>query len=180
MNNTIFLFFYSLAHKSNIFDNIVIFSAVYFPYIVVVSAILFLLFHHEIFDAVNPYKAFLQKKKEIIMVFFSGALAWTATYVLKHLFALSRPFDVWNSVKPLFSETGYTFPSGHATFYMALAVAVFFLNKKVGSLFIIFAFIIGVARIIGGVHFPFDIIGGFALGTLVSFICRSLYSSSYR
>jgi len=53
MNNTIFLFFYSLAHKSNIFDNIVIFSAVYFPYIVVVSAILFLLFHHEIFDAVN-------------------------------------------------------------------------------------------------------------------------------
>ena len=154
MNTTIFFFFYNLAHQSKILDDLIIFFALYFPYVVVVLAAIFLLFLH--------------KKKEILLVFFSGALAWILAYVLKFFFHTLRPFDVFSTVRSLIPESGFSFPSGHATFFMALAVSIFFYHKKAGYVFMFFALLIGLARIIAGVHFPIDILGGFVLGGLIS------------
>jgi len=175
MNNQIFFFFYNFAHQSASSDKLIIFFAVYFPYVVIILAGLFLLFHHEVFQAENPFQVFLQKKKEILLVFFSGCLAYALSYVLKFLFSIPRPFDVFSQVHSLISETGYSFPSGHATFFMALAVSIFFYHKKAGYIFMFFALIIGIARIVAGVHFPTDILGGFVVGALVAlFISRFL------
>jgi undecaprenyl-diphosphatase len=156
MNDNIFFFFYNLAHHSQIFDKVVIFFALYFPYVVVVLAGLFLLFLH--------------KKKEILLVFFSGVLAYTLAYVLKYLFHTLRPFDAFTQVHSLIVETGHSFPSGHATFFMALAFAIFFYHKKAGYVFMFFALLIGLARITAGVHFPIDILGGFFLGATISYL----------
>jgi len=35
-----------------------------------------------------------------------------------------------------------------------------------------FALLIGLARIVAGVHFPLDILGGFALGIAVAFLVK--------
>lgn len=156
MNNTIFYYFYNFAHQSQIFDKIVVFTAVYFPFIVVILAGTFLLF--------------CKKWKEIILVFFSGGLAVFVALVLKFLFHNPRPFLALTDVYSLFPETGFSFPSGHATFFSALAVSLFFIHKKAGYIFMFFAFIIGLARVIAGVHFPIDILGGFIFGTLVSLL----------
>jgi undecaprenyl-diphosphatase len=156
MNDNIFFFFYNFAHQSQIFDKVIIFFALYFPYVVVVLAGLFLLILH--------------KKKEILLVFFSGALAYVFAYVLKHLFHTFRPFDTFSQVHSLIAESGYSFPSSHATFFMAIAVAIFFYHKKAGYVFMFFALLIGIARIIAGVHFPIDILGGFVLGGIISFL----------
>lgn len=168
MNNNIFFFLYNLAHQSVFFDRLVIFFAVYFPIVVIFLAGIFLIMHHEVLKAEEPFKVFLEKKREILMVFFSAIVAWVTAYVLKFLIHSPRPFDAFSQVHSLFSETGYSFPSGHATFFMALAFAIFFLHKKVGYIFMFFALLIGLARIIAGVHFPIDILGGFVLGFLIS------------
>jgi membrane-associated phospholipid phosphatase len=170
MNNQIFFFLYNLAHQSKIFDDIVIFFAVYFPYIVIILAGLFLLFNHEVFKAENPFQVFLQKKKEILMVFFIGIIAYLADTIIKIIIHTQRPFDLFPQIRPLFSESWYSFPSGHATFFMALAFSLFFLHKKAGYIFMFFALLIGIARIIAGVHFPIDILGGFCLGFLVAYL----------
>jgi undecaprenyl-diphosphatase len=170
MNDSIFYFFYNLAHQSNFLDQTIIFFAVYFPYIVIILAGLFLLFHHEVFKAENPYQIFMQKKKEILLVFFSGILAWILASILKILIHTDRPFIVFSNVHSLFPANDFAFPSGHATFYMALAVALFFTHKKSSYVFAIFALLIGIARIVSGVHFPIDILGGFLLGGLVSYL----------
>ena len=174
MNNQLFFFFYNLAHKSAFFDKLVVFIADIFPYIVILLAIIFLLFHHEIFSSKSPFKAFKQKWKEIILVFFSGITAWILAYILKIIIHTPRPYDIFPQVRALFLETGYAFPSGHATFFMALAVAVFLTHKKAGSIFIVFAVLIGIARITAGVHSPIDILGGFILGTGVAYLVRKL------
>lgn len=174
MNDTIFFFFYGLAHQSEFLDKVIIFFADIFPYIVILLAFLFLIFHHEVLPSKNPFKEFKKKWKEITLVFFSGISAWILAYVLKYLFHTGRPFDVFPKVVSLFPETSYAFPSGHATFFMALAAALFFSHKKAGYVFIAFAILIGVARIIAGVHFPIDILGGFILGFAIAFFLKNV------
>ena len=176
LNNQFFYFFYNLAHKSEFFDKVVIFIAHTFPYIVILLAIIFLFFHHDVLLSKNPFKIFAQKWKEIVLVFFSGIFAWCISQVLKLLIHTPRPFVEFQNVSSLIPETGFAFPSGHATFYMALAFAIFFSHKKAGYIFMFFALLIGIARIVAGVHFPIDILGGFVLGTLTAYFVRFIYS----
>lgn len=163
MNNAIFYFFYNLTHQSQFVDNIIVFFAVYFPYLVILLAGVFLLFY-------LPAQTGRKSWREFFLVFFSGGLAVFFDLILKHFIHSPRPFSAFSNVHALFSETGYAFPSGHATFFAALAVAIFFLNKKAGYVFLLFALLIGIARIIAGVHFPVDILGGFILGGIVSYL----------
>jgi len=177
MNNQIFFFFYNLAHRSYFFDRLVVFIADIFPYIVVLLAIIFLLFHHEIFSSKEPFRVFKQRWKEIVLVFFSGIFAWCLSYVLKFIFCAERPFLKLQNIVPLLDKTDYSFPSGHATFFMALALAIFFSHKKAGYVFIFFALLIGIARIIAGVHFPADILEGFILGAGIVYLIKLAISS---
>jgi membrane-associated phospholipid phosphatase len=170
MNNQIFFFFYNFAHQSALLDKLIVFFAVYFPYIVVILVGVFLLFHHEVLTAEEPFRVFMEKKREILMVFITGAIAWIVEELLKALIRAPRPFEIFSQVHTLFIKTDYSFPSGHATFFMALAVSIFLMHKKAGYYFMFFALIIGIARIMGGVHYPTDILGGFALGALIAFL----------
>jgi membrane-associated phospholipid phosphatase len=164
MNETIFFFFYNLAHQSVFFDNVVIFFAIYFPFIVALLAGIFLLFYRKSW-------------REFFIVFISSGLAYVCSKILKILIHTERPFVEFSNVQALFSETGFAFPSGHATFFMALAIAIFLLHKKAGYVFIFFALLIGMARIIAGVHFPIDILGGFISGAGISYLFAYLAKS---
>ena len=167
MNDTIFFFFYNFAHYSSFLDALIVFFAVYFPFVVGFLALIFLLFY--------------KKWKGIVLGFISSFLAYFLSVVLKFFFHTIRPYLALPNVHALFNESGYAFPSGHASFFMALAVSLFFYNKKVGLpvqagyIFMLFTLLIGLARIIAGVHFPVDILGGFALGALVAYFIRRYY-----
>ena len=168
MNNAIFYFFYNFSHQSAFLDNVIIFFAVYFPYVVIFSAGIYLFIRHEVLPGKFPIQEFKKKWREILSAFFSGSLAWIIAKVLKLLINTPRPFDAFIQVQSLVLETGYAFPSGHATFFMALAVSIFFYHKKAGYFFMFFALLISIARIAAGLHFPADILGGFILGALVA------------
>ena len=174
MNETIFYFFYNLAHQSDYLDQVFVFLAVDLPYMLIFVALIILLRHHEVFGKENPWKEFLQKKKEILMVFFVSGTSWVVASLLKTLFHTPRPFVAFPDVLPLVSETGFAFPSGHATFFMALAISIFLIHKKAGYSFMAFALLIGIARIIVGVHFPVDILGGFVLGGLIAYLAKKI------
>ncbi|MFZ2149544.1 MAG: phosphatase PAP2 family protein [Minisyncoccia bacterium] len=174
MNNTIFFFFYNLSHQSFFLDKTIIFFADTLPYVVVILAGLFLLFHHETIMAENPFRVFWEKKREIIKVFGVSFLSYFISEILKLLFHTERPFIHLSEVSSLFTQSGYAFPSGHATFFSALAVSIFFMHKKAGYVFMVLALLIGLARIVAGVHFPVDILGGFALGALVAYLVRNV------
>ncbi len=176
MNNSIFFFFYSLAHQSKFLDTLVYFTAEVLPYITIFLAIVFLFFHKDKILSNNPFKELSQKIKEGVLVFLSAVLAWCASQILKFTFRIERPFTTFNEVTSLFSESGYAFPSGHATFFTALAFAIFLIHRKIGLWFIIIAIFIGIARIIAGVHYPVDILGGFVLGVLVAYFARFIYN----
>lgn len=178
MNNAIFFFFYNLTHQSIFFDALVIFLAVYFIYIIIVSAFLFLIFYHKILPSKNPIRELINKWKEFILLGVSGSLAWILAKILKILLHTFRPFVIFPQTQPLFEETGYAFPSGHTAVATAVAFALFFNNKKTGYIFIFFALLIGLARIVAGAHFPIDILGGFILGALIVFLIKYFTKTS--
>src|SRR3990167_8760064 len=68
-------------------------------------------------------------------------------------------FLVLENVNQLINhETTGSMPSGHASFYFALATGVCLYNKKAGYIYLILAGLMGFARIFSGVHWPLDII----------------------
>jgi undecaprenyl-diphosphatase len=161
MNEAIFYFFYNFSHKSVFFDKIIIFFADAFPYIVILLAVIYLFFYKKDW-------------KDFFIIFISSGLAWFLAYIFKFIFHTGRPFEIFPNVISLFSESGYAFPSGHSTFFMALAFAIFFGHKKIGYIFIFFSLLIGIARIMAGVHFPIDILGGFILGFVIAYFLKKV------
>ncbi|OKK13051.1 hypothetical protein AMK16_31430 [Streptomyces sp. CB00455] len=73
-----------------------------------------------------------------------------------------------------FAQTQFSFVSDHATLAMALGVGVFVANRRLGLIGIALALAEGVCRVYAGVHYPTDVIGGFALGTAVVLVLAPL------
>jgi undecaprenyl-diphosphatase len=182
MNNEIFFFFYNLAHKSNIFDGIIIFLGIILPFLIFFGVGIFILIESKI---LNKEDSILVRVKRIlyksIIIFGPAILTFIIATVLKDMIKIDRSFVQFDKVIPLFSPNQeYSFPSSHAATFSALGLSMYFYKKDIGILLLTFALLIGLARIIAGVHFPVDILGGFILGILVSFICRSFSFSVSR
>ncbi len=180
LNDNIFLYFYSFAHQSFFLDWLIVFVAHTFPYLVILIAGVYLLFHHDIIKSKNPFTAFALKWKEIVLVFFSGIFAWVIANLIKIIIQIPRPMFQLEDIHPLIEKTGYSFPSGHATFYMALAVAIFLSHKKAGWWFVIIALFIGLGRIMAGVHFLIDILGGYVIGIGIAYFTRYFYDKIFK
>ena len=62
-----------------------------------------------------------------------------------------------------------SFPSGHALFFFAIGYMIYLYDKKWGYFFLFLAILMGVARVMVGMHYPLDILGGAIIGMLVAF-----------
>ncbi|MGB4774751.1 MAG: phosphatase PAP2 family protein [Daejeonella sp.] len=67
--------------------------------------------------------------------------------------------------------SGYSFPSAHAANHFALAlflIRVFYRRwKAVLPLALLWAFLISFAQVYVGVHYPFDVMGGAVIGSII-------------
>ncbi|MFF3613843.1 phosphatase PAP2 family protein [Streptomyces sp. NPDC002580] len=86
-----------------------------------------------------------------------------------------RPFVDHQGLDVLVSgKTDFSFVSDHATLTMAMGVGLFVANRKFGLAGIGLALFEGFCRVYMGVHYPTDVIGGFALGTAVVLLLSPL------
>ncbi|MFK0026521.1 phosphatase PAP2 family protein [Streptomyces sp. NPDC090798] len=86
-----------------------------------------------------------------------------------------RPFVDHQGLDVLVSgKTDFSFVSDHATLTMAIGVGLFVANRKFGLAGIGIALLEGFCRVYMGVHYPTDVIGGFALGTAVALLLSPL------
>ena len=92
--------------------------------------------------------------------------------VLKTLIERVRPYETFPAVQLLIDrQKDFSFPSGHAASSFAVAVAMFrLMPKRIGIAALVLAAAIAVSRLYVGVHYPLDVLGGAALGTLIAMI----------
>lgn len=167
MNKELFFYLNNFIGKSQIFDWLVIFCAEYLPYVLITVFLAILIFGKKTY------------REKIEIFIFSGLSIFLSriviTEAIRYFFYISRPFVNNNVHQLIFHKTSGSFPSGHATFFFALAMAVYlFLNKKWGWLFFAGATIISIARVIAGVHWPYDILGGAVVGIFSAIIVNYL------
>ncbi|MFK0200652.1 phosphatase PAP2 family protein [Streptomyces lavendulae] len=109
----------------------------------------------------------------------AAAVALLVNVPLRGFVARPRPSVLHEGLEVLGGMSGgpgagYSFVSGHATLMMALGVGVFLANRRLGLVGIGLALAEGLCRVYLGVHYPTDVIGGFALGTAVVLLLAPL------
>ncbi len=102
-----------------------------------------------------------------------------AYQVLKPAFARERPCHQLEDVRVVQDRCGsdFGFPSNHATNGMAVAVAAALALPRRRILWAFFglAVLVGFSRVYLGVHFPGDVLAGFAIGSVLGAFTYWLY-----
>ena len=102
-----------------------------------------------------------------IILLVSGGL----NSVLKFGFASPRPFWVSSKVKGIVEATGFGFPSGHSQNAASIWGLFAASTRKnwLKGIAITLIFLIGLSRIILGVHFTHDVLAGWLVGLILLF-----------
>jgi len=168
LNTDIFYYLNSFALQNETRDVFILFFAEYLAWVLVVGMFLLLVTHRH-----NRREGI----KNILVIFSAALAAWSIAHLIKAGYPSPRPFLELADVNLVFEHESplASFPSGHATFFMALAVALFFYHKKLGVFYIIGAIAIGIARVMAGIHWPGDILAGWFLGGVVGWLAYSMY-----
>lgn len=125
--------------------------------------------------------------KTIILAVVSAIVArWGVKELLLLFIHRARPFVEHTDIRSLIdspaSENLQSFPSGHAIFFFALATVIYSNDKKWGIFFFISALLMGISRVVVGVHYPTDILGGAILGVTTGvctlFLVKQLVNNS--
>ncbi|MBR2371644.1 MAG: phosphatase PAP2 family protein [Clostridia bacterium] len=137
--------------------------------------------------------------EEVLIVAIVGLLYWclnkdfakclaysvltsvAANGITKNIVGRDRPFQNkdWDIInKRPDTADGFSFPSGHTQVSTSLFVSMAIWIKKrwMWVLAITMAILVAFSRLYLGVHFPTDVIAGFALGIALSFVCCYLHN----
>jgi undecaprenyl-diphosphatase len=105
----------------------------------------------------------------VLMVLAIGAADLLTVRVVKPQVARTRPckVDPVHVAHPLGCGSGTSFPSAHASNSAAAAMVFAWGAPRLSTLGMAIALLVGISRVYLGVHWPTDVIAGWALGAAV-------------
>ncbi len=167
LDEKFFNFIHQLVGQSRLLDLVAIFFADYSGYILILIALV-------IIFSVKKYKdrIFNLAFVSLILLLSNGII----TQTIRFFFFRERPFVRLNFA-PLIEKSAFeaSLPSGHASFFFALAFAIFYLGEKRWSMiFLATSLIMGISRVYVGVHWPLDIVSGIAVAFVSAYTVKLL------
>lgn len=115
---------------------------------------------------------FTKSKREIMR---SALIESALSLILSRLILTEIIRFLWPRPRPTVADqttyfiaqgktTEPSFPSGHASAMFAIAMSIYFYDRKLGWALFVLSIITGIFRVIVGFHFPSDIVAGATLG----------------
>ncbi len=155
---------HGIVGQSSLFDFFIVLAAQYLPYAVVVAALFF-------FFTRKPARMRLWTLFVVTLtIILSRGIV---TELIRFFYSRSRP-HIALGFDPLVQASTSSFPSGHAVLFFALASVIYVFDKGWGRWFWGFAVVNTLARIVAGVHWPTDIVGGLIVAIISFYVIRAL------
>lgn len=90
--------------------------------------------------------------------------------VLRHAFHAPRPYDQMDFCPLLSHKPGDSFPSRHTASSVIIAVAFWYVSPTLGIVASVLAAIVGLSRIVAGLHYPRDILAGAGISLAIGIL----------
>ncbi len=110
---------------------------------------------------------FFTKDERFWRCLFVPAVSFLAVSGFRKLLNAPRPYEKLH-FRPLLSKDkhGESFPSRHVFSVFVIALAFYDVFLPVGVVLTVFGVVLAAVRVVGGVHFPRDVLAGAAIGIL--------------
>lgn len=102
----------------------------------------------------------------------SAGLANSFVKILNLIYNRPRPFTHYEVNLLFYQPTDSSFPSNAAALGFSIAMGVWFYRRGWGWAMLGIAGLFGLSRIVGGVHYPLDVLAGAALGGFSAWLIR--------
>ena len=171
LDQRFFIWIHSLAEKSRLLDFLGIFLAEYLGYFLI-GATITLVFRYSD-DWKKRWQYFSTMSLSVIL---SRGIF---TEFIRFFYYRPRPF-VALDFTPLIAEMNESaFPSGHMSFYLALVLPIFLIDKRWGWRLTAGVLLMGIARIFIGVHWPLDILWGILTALLSFYLVKTYLNNNF-
>ena len=106
----------------------------------------------------------------------AAGLGLLASQVITQFWQRPRPFVAHphDTILLVARSNEPSFPSDHAVAAFAIAFSVAFVGRRMGAAFLAGASLIALSRVIAGLHYPGDVLGGAAICLLAAFVVMRL------
>ncbi|TSC96472.1 MAG: phosphoesterase PA-phosphatase-like protein [Candidatus Berkelbacteria bacterium Licking1014_2] len=113
-----------------------------------------------------------KSRRDSVIAAILGLISWQVIgRLVAMIWTRERPFVIWPEKEVLFHRPDYSFPSDHAAFLTTLIVFFYLAGYRKLSYWLAGgAILILLARVIGGIHWPSDILAGIIIGAAVGWL----------
>jgi undecaprenyl-diphosphatase len=164
LDRNIFYTLNSLVNKSAGVDEIIKILAVYLVYLIPLAMVFFWI--------KSVIKKDTKDESFLLQLFIFSVISWQVIAAfLGKIINRARPFDYAGVKEVVFHLPSYSFPSDHALF-LAFVTTYLFLGKynKLGYVSLAITITVSLARVIGGLHWPGDVLGGWIIGAMLAYL----------
>lgn len=113
--------------------------------------------------------------KQVLIYVFVPASGFVILSFLRKKINAPRPYEVWEIVPLLDRDSpGQSMPSRHVFSATIISMACLHASLSVGSILLVFSALLGLVRVLAGVHFPKDVVVGYICALVwgvIFFLC---------
>ena len=103
--------------------------------------------------------------KQVLMYVFVPASGFVILSLLRKKLNAPRPYEVWEIVPLLDRDSpGQSMPSRHVFSATIISMACLHASLSVGVILLVLSAFLGLVRVLGGVHYPKDVVVGYICG----------------
>ena len=113
--------------------------------------------------------------KQVLMYVFVPASGFVILSLLRKKLNAPRPYEVWEIVPLLDRDSpGQSMPSRHVFSATIISMACLHASLSVGVILLVLSAFLGLVRVLGGVHYPKDVVVGYMCALVwgvIFFLC---------